>query len=90
MELFPKDSIPELSTKNMGNSPSFLTITHATLSARRFRSYGILSIDVPAEFCIRTEQRHNRSSISILGLAESPEVLYTVLEDNSPIFLMVY
>jgi hypothetical protein len=28
MELFTKDSVPELNTKNLGNSPSFLTITH--------------------------------------------------------------
>jgi hypothetical protein len=28
MELFPKDSVPELNTKNIGNSPSFLTIAH--------------------------------------------------------------
>jgi hypothetical protein len=51
MELFPKDSILELNTKNLGNSPSFLTFTHTTLSARWFRSYGILMIDVAAEFC---------------------------------------
>jgi hypothetical protein len=51
MELFPKDSILELNTKNLGNSPSFLTFTHMTLSARWFRSYGILMIDVAAEFC---------------------------------------
>jgi hypothetical protein len=32
MELFPKDFVLELNTKNMSNSPSFLTITHTTLS----------------------------------------------------------
>jgi hypothetical protein len=51
MELFPKDSVPELNTKNLGNSSIFLTITHTTLYAKRFRSYGILMIDVAAEFC---------------------------------------
>jgi hypothetical protein len=90
MELFPKDSVPELNTKKLGNSPSFLTITHATMSSRRFSSYGILTIDVAAEFCIQTEQRHNRSSISSLRLAETPEVLNTVSEDNSLSFLLVY
>jgi hypothetical protein len=40
MELFPKDYILELNTKNLGNSPRFLIITHMTLSAKRFRSYG--------------------------------------------------
>jgi hypothetical protein len=57
MELLLKDSIPELNTKNMGNSTSFLTITHMTMSARQFISYGILTIDVAAEFCSWTEQR---------------------------------
>jgi hypothetical protein len=38
MELFPKDYILELNTKNLGNSPRFLIITH--MSAKRFRSYG--------------------------------------------------
>jgi hypothetical protein len=50
-ELFLKDSIMELNTKNLGNSPRFLTITHTTLSAKRFRSYRILTIYVAAEFC---------------------------------------
>jgi hypothetical protein len=27
MELFPKDSVPELNTKNLENSPKFLIIT---------------------------------------------------------------
>jgi hypothetical protein len=33
MEEFPKDSVPELNKKNLGNSPRFLTNTHMTLSA---------------------------------------------------------
>jgi hypothetical protein len=37
MELFPKEFVLELNTKNLGNSTSFLTITHMTLSAQRFR-----------------------------------------------------
>jgi hypothetical protein len=40
-----------LNIKNLGNSPRFLTITHTTLSARWFISYGISTIDVAAEFC---------------------------------------
>jgi hypothetical protein len=90
MELFPKDFVLELNIKNLGNSPSFLTITHTTLSTRRFRSCGILTIDVAAEFCTWTEQRHNGSSISSLRLAETPEVPNTVSEDNSLIFPMVH
>jgi hypothetical protein len=35
----------------MGNSPRFPSITHTTLSVKRFRSYGISTIDVAAEFC---------------------------------------
>jgi hypothetical protein len=50
MELFPKEFVPELNIKNMGNSYSFLTITHTTLSAKRFRKYEILTIDVAAVF----------------------------------------
>jgi hypothetical protein len=57
MELLPKDFVLELNTKNLGNSTSFLTITHTTLSAKRFISYGILTIDVAAEFCSCTDQR---------------------------------
>jgi hypothetical protein len=89
MELFPKDFVPELSTKNLGNSPRFLTITHMTLSTRRFTCCGILMIDVAAEFCTWTEQRHNGSSILSLGLAKTAEVPNTVSEENSLRFPMV-
>jgi hypothetical protein len=41
--------VPELNTKKLGNSPSFLTHTHTTLSAKWSGSYGILTIDVAAE-----------------------------------------
>jgi hypothetical protein len=54
MELFPMDSVPELNTKNLGNSPCFLTITYTTLSTKWFRCYLILTIDVAAEFCFQT------------------------------------
>jgi hypothetical protein len=49
-----------LNIKNMGNSTSFLTITHMTLSAKRFRRYGILTVDIAAEFCSCTDQRPKR------------------------------
>jgi hypothetical protein len=88
--LFLNDFVPELNTKNLGNSTRFLTITHMTLSVRWFRYYRILTIDVAAEFCTWTEQWHNGSSISSLGLAETPEVPNTILEDNSLRFLMVH
>ncbi len=90
MELFPKEFVPELNTKNLGNSTSFLTITHMTLSAKWFRKYEILMINVAAEFCSWTEQRYNGSSFSGLGLAETLEVPNTVLKRNSLIFLMVH
>jgi hypothetical protein len=51
IELFSKEFVPELNTKKLGNSTSFLTITHLTLSAKRIRRYGILTIDVAAVFC---------------------------------------
>jgi hypothetical protein len=89
MELFPKEFVPELNTKNMSNSTNFLTITHMTLSAKRFRKYGILTIDIAAVFCFWTEQRRNGSSISRLGLAETLEVPNTISEGNSLNFPMV-
>jgi hypothetical protein len=88
--MLPKDFVLELNTKNLGNSTSFLTITHMTMSARWFISYRILMIDVAVEFCSWTEQRQNGSSISNLGLAKTPEVLNTILEGNSLSFPMVH
>jgi hypothetical protein len=88
--LFPKDSVLELNTKNMGISLSFLTITHTTLSAKQFRSYKILTIDIATEFYFWTEHQHNRSSVSSLGLAETLDVPNTILVDNSLRFPMVY
>jgi hypothetical protein len=90
MELFPKEFVLELNTKNLGNSTSFLTITHMTLSAEWFRKYGILMIDVIAIFCFWTEQRWNESSISRLGLAETLEVPNTISEGNYLSFPMVH
>jgi hypothetical protein len=57
MELFPKEFVLELNTKNLGNSTSFLTITYMTLSTKQLRKYGILTIDVTTVFCFWTEQR---------------------------------
>jgi hypothetical protein len=59
MDLFSKDSVLELHTKKLDNSCRFLTITHMPLSTKQFRSYGILTIDITAEFCFLTEQRLN-------------------------------
>jgi hypothetical protein len=86
----PKRFVPELNTKNLGNSTSFLTITHMTLPAKWFRKYGILMIDVAAVFYFWTEQRRNGSSISRLGLPETPEVPNTISEGNSLSFLMIH
>jgi hypothetical protein len=88
--LFPRKFVLELTTKNLGNSPNFLTITHMTLSAERFRSYGISTIDVAAEFYSWTEQQWNGPSIFHLGLAETLEVLNTISDDNSLSFPMVH
>jgi hypothetical protein len=57
--LFSHDSVPEVNTKNMGNSPSFLSITHTILSAKQFISYRISKIDFAADFCFWAEQRLN-------------------------------
>jgi hypothetical protein len=79
-ELFPKDSVLELNTKNLDNSPRFLTNTHTTLSAEWFRSYKILTIDIAAEFCFWTEQRQNGSSIAVLDCPNygSPEYRFGI------------
>jgi hypothetical protein len=61
MLLIPKDYVLELNTTKLGNSPSFLTITHTTPFGKRFRGYGILTTDIAAEFCFWTEQRQNGS-----------------------------
>jgi hypothetical protein len=90
MELFPKDIGPELTTKKLGNSPNFLTITNTTLSAKRFRRYGILMITIAAEFCFRTEQQLNGFSHLGFGLAKNPELPNTELVGNSLSFLMVH
>jgi hypothetical protein len=57
MELFQNEFVLELNTKNLGNSTSILTITQMTLSAKRFRRYRILTVDVAYEFCSWTDQR---------------------------------
>jgi hypothetical protein len=54
-ELFLKEFVPELNTKNLGNSTSFLTTMQMTLSAKWFRENRILTINVTAEFCPWTE-----------------------------------
>jgi hypothetical protein len=36
-ELLLKDFVPELNTKNLGNSTRFVTITHMTMSTKRYR-----------------------------------------------------
>jgi hypothetical protein len=61
-----------------------------TLSTKQFRSYGILMIDVAAELYFWTEQWQNGSSVSSLGLAETPEVPNTASVDNSLSFSIVY
>jgi hypothetical protein len=54
------------------------------MSARRFISYGILIIDIAAEFCSWTDQWPKQIfNFSRLGLAETPEVLNTTSEGNS-------
>jgi hypothetical protein len=59
--LFSYNSVPELNSKNMGNSARFLSITHTILSAKRFRCYRIPKIDFAADFCFWAEQRLNET-----------------------------
>jgi hypothetical protein len=81
--LFGYNSVPELNTKNMGNSPSFLYITHTILSAKRFRSYQILKINIAADFCFWAEQRLNGTQLLGLGLAETLKVPNTIMVGDS-------
>jgi hypothetical protein len=66
MELFPKEFVPELNTKNLGNSASFLTTKQMTPSAKWFRENGILTIDVATKFCPWTEQPQTDLQFSVL------------------------
>jgi hypothetical protein len=61
-----------------------------TLSTKRFRSYKILKIDFAAESSFRTEQQLNGTQLLGLRLPKTPEVLNTIMVDNSIIFLMVH
>jgi hypothetical protein len=79
----------ELNTKNLGNSPSFLSITQMTLSAKQLGSYGISKIYFSAEFCFWTERRLNRTQLLGLGLTETPEVPNTITVRNCLGFPMV-
>jgi hypothetical protein len=89
-ELFGHNSVPVLNSKNMGNSPSFLSVTHTILSAKRFRCYRISKIDFAADFCFWTEQRLNRTQPLGLGLAETSIVPNTIMVVDSLSFPMVY
>jgi hypothetical protein len=60
------------------------------MSTKRFRKYGILTIDAAAEFCSWTEQRQNKFSICSIRLDETPEVPNTVSKGNSLKFPMVH
>jgi hypothetical protein len=83
MGLFNHNSVPELNTKNMDNSPSFLSV-------KRFRSYRILKIDFAADFCFWTEQRLIGTQLLGLGLADTPKVPNTIMVGNSLRFPMVH
>jgi hypothetical protein len=51
MEQLRTGSVPELNTKNLGNSLSFPSVTQTTLFSQQFKSYEILNIDLAAESC---------------------------------------
>jgi hypothetical protein len=90
MEMFPMDAVPELNTTNLGNFLNFLTITHTTLSAKRFGCYDVLKFDFAAEFCFWTEQRLNGAQLLGLRLTEMLEVPNTITVGNSLSFLTVH
>jgi hypothetical protein len=74
--LLDHNSVPELNTENMGNSPRFLSI-------KRFRSYRILNINFAADFCFWTEQRLIETQLLGLELAETLKVPNTIIVENS-------
>jgi hypothetical protein len=84
------DSSPDLNTKKLENSPNFPSDTYTASSDQRFRTYKILTVDIAAELYFWTEQWQNGSSVSSLGLAETPEVPNAKFVGNSLRFLMVY
>jgi hypothetical protein len=88
--LFGYNSVRELNNKNMGNPPSFLSVTHMILSTKRFRSYRISKINFVADFCFWTDQRLNGTQLSGLGLAETLKVPNTIMVGNSLSFPMVH
>jgi hypothetical protein len=90
MGLYGYNPVSELNTKNMDNSPSFLSITHTILSTKRFRCYRILKIDFTADFCFWTELPLNGTQLLGLGLAETLEVLNIIMVGNSLRFMMVH
>jgi hypothetical protein len=90
LELFSKNSVLELNTTKLGNSPSFLTITHMTPFAKRFRSYRILTINITAEFCFWTEQQLAGIKLLGFGLTETLETPNTITVVNSLRFLMLH
>jgi hypothetical protein len=49
-EQFYCETVMEPNTKKLGNSRSFPTDTHMTLSAKRFGNYRVLTINIAAEF----------------------------------------
>jgi hypothetical protein len=89
-ELLSMDFVPELNTKNLGNSPRFLTITHTTLSTKRCGSYDILKFNFAGEFCFWIEQQLNRTQLLDLGLTKTLEVPNTIFIGNTLKFPMVH
>jgi hypothetical protein len=59
LRLLGWDSSLGLNSKKVGNSPRFQSVTYSDSSDKQLRSYGILTIDIAAEFSSWTEQRLN-------------------------------
>jgi hypothetical protein len=76
--------------KRWPDSPYFPTVTYSASSDKRFRGYGILTINFAAEFCFWTEQRLNGTELLGHGLTETLEVPNTITVGNSLSFSMVH
>jgi hypothetical protein len=90
LRLFRWDSPPELNTKNLYTSPSFLYVTYWALSNSRFGMYGILKIDFAAEFCFWREQWLNGTQLLGLELTKTLEVPNSITVGNSLSVPMVH
>jgi hypothetical protein len=90
MDQLCHETVPELNTKKLGNSRSFLTITHTTLFANQFMSYRIFNDRRCCRIPLLDRTAAKQISTFRLRFAENLEVLNTELVGNSLSFPMIH